>query len=71
MNRDIMEGKWEQVKGSVQKTWGKLTDDDLDQIAGDRRKLAGRIQEIYGVAQDEAEKQLKTWEESFDDSSIM
>jgi uncharacterized protein YjbJ (UPF0337 family) len=71
MNRDIMEGKWEQVKGSVQKTWGKLTNDDLDKIAGDRRKLAGRIQEAYGVSQDEAEKQLKDWERSYDDSTLM
>ncbi len=63
MNRDIIEGKWEQIKGSALKTWGKLTVDDLDQIDGDRRKLAGRIQEVYGMAKDEAEAQLKKWED--------
>ena len=62
MNEDIIKGKWEQVKGSVQKQWGKLTNDDLDQINGDGKKLMGLIRERYGIAQDEAEKQLKEWE---------
>lgn len=62
MNEDIFKGKWEQVKGSVQKQWGKLTDDDLDQIDGDRKKLAGRIREIYGIEDEAAEKQVKQWE---------
>jgi len=64
MNDDIIKGKWEQFKGDAQKRWGKLTNDHLDQIQGDRRKLAGRIQEAYGVAQDEAEKQVKEWEKT-------
>ena len=62
MNEDIFKGKWEQVKGSVQKQWGKLTNDDLDKINGDRKKLAGRIQEVYGIKEEEADKQLKKWE---------
>jgi len=62
MNEDIYKGKWEQVKGGVQKQWGKLTDDDLDQIDGDRKKLAGRLRELYGIAEDETERQLKDWE---------
>ena len=45
MNEDIIEGKWNEIKGDVQKKWGKLTDDDIEQINGDRTKLSGRIQE--------------------------
>jgi uncharacterized protein YjbJ (UPF0337 family) len=62
MNEDIYKGKWEQIKGGVQKQWGKLTNDDLDKINGDRKKLAGRLRELYGIAEDDAEKQLKQWE---------
>lgn len=58
MNSDILKGKWEQTKGSVKKAWGELTDDDLTQIDGDRQKLAGKVQERYGLAKDEAEKQV-------------
>jgi CsbD-like. len=45
------------------RTWGKLTDDDLDVIAGKRDQLAGRVQEAYGVSKDEAEKQIRDWED--------
>lgn len=62
MNKDIIKGNWNQLKGEVQKQWGKLTNDQLDQINGDRTKLLGRIQESYGVAKDEAEKQLSDFE---------
>ena len=61
MNQDRMQGAWEQVKGNVQKMWGKLTNDDLDVIEGDRKLLAGKIQERYGIAQDEAQKQVDEW----------
>jgi uncharacterized protein YjbJ (UPF0337 family) len=64
MNTDIIEGKWDQVRGEVQKKWGKLTDDVLDQVKGSRTKLIGKLQESYGYARDEAEKQLKAWEDS-------
>jgi uncharacterized protein YjbJ (UPF0337 family) len=64
MNTDIFQGKWKQVKGDVQKRWGKLTNDNLDEINGDGEKLLGKIQESYGVARDEAEKQLKDWQKS-------
>ena len=66
MNKDIFEGNWKQFKGEVQKQWGKLTDDTLDQIDGSREKLAGKIQENYGIARDEAEKQIKEWEKARD-----
>lgn len=64
MNKDIIEGNWKQLSGAAQQKWGKLTNDMLDQIAGSRKKLAGKIQENYGVAKDEAEKQVRDWEES-------
>lgn len=64
MNKDILQGKWDQVRGEVQKQWGKLTDDSLDQINGDRLKLSGKIQETYGIARDEADKQIDAWEKS-------
>lgn len=58
MNWDIIEGKWEQVKGSVKEKWGDLTDDDLTQIAGKKDKLAGKLQEKYGWTKEEVEKNL-------------
>ena len=54
---------WKQFTGKVKEQWGKLTDDELDQIAGKRDMLVGRIQEKYGIAQEEAEKQVKAWED--------
>jgi len=63
MNEDILKGKWNELKGSVQKKWGKLTEDDLAQINGDRTRLAGKIQKTYGIERDEVEKQLKEWED--------
>lgn len=62
MNWDIVEGNWKQFKGKVTTRWGKLTDDHLDVIAGKRVQLAGKIQEVYGITQDEAEKQIKSFE---------
>lgn len=62
MNWDQVAGKWKQFQGQVKQKWGKLTDDDLDQIDGDRKKLAGRIREIYGIEDEAAEKQVKQWE---------
>jgi uncharacterized protein YjbJ (UPF0337 family) len=61
MNSDQWQGKWKQVKGSIKERWGKLTDDDLDVIAGQRDQLAGRIQERYGIAKDEARRQVNEW----------
>jgi uncharacterized protein YjbJ (UPF0337 family) len=62
MNQDRMEGNWKKVKGKVKETWGKLTDDDLDVIAGKRDQLLGRIQQRHGIAKDEAERQVDTFE---------
>jgi uncharacterized protein YjbJ (UPF0337 family) len=62
MNKDIIEGNWNQVLGDIQKQWVKLTDEHLAQVMGSRKKLAGVIQKNYGLLQDEAEKQVTDWE---------
>ena len=64
MNWDIAEGNWKQFRGNVKAEWGKLTDDHLDVIAGKRIELAGKIQEAYGISKDEAEKQIKHFEDN-------
>ena len=64
MNWDIVEGNWKQFKGKVKAQWGKLTDDHLDVIGGKRDQLSGKIQETYGITKDQAETQIKTFEES-------
>ena len=61
MNLDQMEGKWKQWKGAAKEQWGKLTDDDLDVIAGKRDQLIGKIQERYGIAKAEAKKEAESW----------
>ena len=58
MNKDILEGKWDQVKGEVQKKWGKLTNDELDVIKGSTSALSGKLQEHYGLSKEAAEKEL-------------
>jgi len=63
MNWDIVEGNWKQFKGKVKGQWGKLTDDQLDVIAGKRTELAGKIQESYGLTKEEAEQEIKRFEE--------
>lgn len=64
MNWDIVEGNWKQFKGKVKTQWGKLSDDHLDVIAGKRDQLAGKLQESYGITKDEAEKQIKHFEDA-------
>lgn len=66
MNWDRIEGSWKQLKGRVREQWGKLTDDELDNIAGKRDRLAGSLQKSYGIAQDEAEKQINDFEQKCD-----
>jgi uncharacterized protein YjbJ (UPF0337 family) len=58
MNSDQIQGNWKQLSGKIKEQWGKLTDDDLTQIAGKRDQLVGRIQERYGIKKEEVEKQL-------------
>ena len=67
MNENILEGKWKQLRGYLRERWGEITDDEFDQIAGKRDRLAGVLQERYGYTQMEAEKQiddfLAEWDE--------
>jgi len=63
MNWDQIEGNWRQFKGQVKEMWGKFTDDDLEVIGGKGDKLIGKLQEKYGIAQNEAEAQLKKFQE--------
>ena len=58
MNTDILRGKWNQLKGEVKSQWGKLTDDDLDRVEGDTDKLIGRLQERYGYAREQAQREV-------------
>lgn len=57
MNKDTLEGNWKQLKGKVRENWGKLTDDEVDEIAGRKENFIGKIQEKYGLKKDEAEKE--------------
>jgi uncharacterized protein YjbJ (UPF0337 family) len=61
MNWDQIKGNWLQVKGKVRETWGDLTDDDIARIEGNQEQLVGRVQERYGIAKEEAERQVKAW----------
>jgi uncharacterized protein YjbJ (UPF0337 family) len=61
MNWDQIEGKWKQFKGSARQQWAKLTDDDLEYISGNRDRFVGRLQERYGIAKEEAQKQCDNW----------
>ena len=65
MNFDQLEGKWKQYKGQVREKWGNLTDDDLQVISGKRDKLIGRIQERYGIAKEEAERQVEEFSRTY------
>jgi uncharacterized protein YjbJ (UPF0337 family) len=59
---DRIEGSWKQFTGKAKEQWGKLTDDDLTEIAGKRDQLAGKIQERYGYAKDKAEEEIRAFE---------
>jgi uncharacterized protein YjbJ (UPF0337 family) len=61
MNSDQIAGKWKQLKGAAKQQWGKLTDDDLEYIAGKSENLVGKLQERYGIEQEEAQKRADAW----------
>jgi uncharacterized protein YjbJ (UPF0337 family) len=61
MNWDQIEGNWKQLTGIAKEQWGKLTDDHLEAMAGQRDRMAGKIQELYGISKSDAEKQLVEW----------
>ncbi len=58
MNEDILAGKWKQLRGDIRETWGEITDDDYQRIAGQRDRLVGVLQERYGWSRDEAERRV-------------
>ena len=58
MNKDIIQGKWNEIKGRVKQQWGKLTDDELAQLKGTQEELSGLIQEKYGYKKEQAEKTI-------------
>ncbi|HLJ13218.1 MAG TPA: CsbD family protein [Bryobacteraceae bacterium] len=69
MNWDEIEGKWKQFAGAAREQWGKLTDDDWQRVAGKKDQLVGRIQERYGIARAEAEKQADAWSKTLKEQS--
>ena len=69
MNRDTLAGNWKQFRGKIQEKWGKLTNDDLDEIDGRREQLVGRLQELYGRERGELEREVDIiWPSDDDDS---
>ena len=68
MNEDILQGKWTQLKGKVKEQWGKLTDDEIEQLDGKKDQLVGRVQERYGLAKDQAERDVNEWLKSTSNS---
>ena len=65
MNEDILKGRWNQLKGHLRKQWGRLTDDDIDQIQGQRDILLGKLQEYYGKDREQNERELDRWLEGY------
>jgi uncharacterized protein YjbJ (UPF0337 family) len=63
MNNDIIRGKWTQIKGSLKSKWGKLTEDDLARADGNREYVIGKLQERYGWAKDQAEREMHQFEQ--------
>lgn len=61
MNREQIEGLWNQLKGEVRANWGELTDDDVERVGGNMDQLVGVIQERYGIRKEEAERQVDDW----------
>jgi uncharacterized protein YjbJ (UPF0337 family) len=66
MNKDIISGKWTQLKGKIKAQWGDLTDDDFDVAEGNAQYLSGKLQERYGWDRDRAEKEVRTFQDSLD-----
>jgi uncharacterized protein YjbJ (UPF0337 family) len=68
MNKDVLQGKWSQIRGEARRQWGKLTDDELDQASGNAEKLAGLVQEKYGYARERAEREVNDFLNRFGDA---
>ena len=59
MNEDIASGKWKQIKGAIKQKWGELTDDEIDHVDGSAERFAGLLEERYGLAREQAEKEFE------------
>jgi len=71
MNWDTMKGDWKRVKGKIREKWGELTDDEIDQIQGRREQLEGLLQKKFGLAKDEAKRQIDAFElDAFEHSEV-
>jgi uncharacterized protein YjbJ (UPF0337 family) len=64
MNSDTLKGKWKELKGVAKERWGRLTDNDLEAVDGQLDQLIGKVQQRYGIARDEAQKQVDEWKET-------
>jgi uncharacterized protein YjbJ (UPF0337 family) len=64
LNWDLIKGNWHVLKGSIRAKWGDLTDDEIEELDGNREKMIGKIQAKYGIAKEEAEKQVEEWTKS-------
>lgn len=71
MNSDQIEGNWKQLRGRAKQQWGNLTDDDLEQIAGKREVLIGKLQQRYGIVREQAQKKVEEWLKTVDQQPAM
>ena len=69
MNQDQIQGKFAQLSGKIKETWGKLTSDDIALANGQREKFLGRLQQVYGLAKEDAEKRYSELEKSITTST--
>lgn len=67
MNQEILKGKWTEIKGEIQKTWGNLTGDDLEKTKGNLKSIAGLLQQKYGLAQEDASEKITELYSRFED----
>jgi uncharacterized protein YjbJ (UPF0337 family) len=70
MNWEQVQGQWKQLEGKIKMKWGKLTDDDLDFIAGQKEVLVGKIQERYGLKKEEALRQVEEWNSTLGQETV-
>jgi uncharacterized protein YjbJ (UPF0337 family) len=70
MNQDVLKGKWTQLKGEVRTQWGKLTNDDVDQIEGNTEKLLGKLQERYGYARERAQEEYDRFVKRYSSETV-
>jgi uncharacterized protein YjbJ (UPF0337 family) len=70
MNWDTIQGKWKQLKGTARERWGKITDNEWSEISGQRERFVGKVQERYGIAREQAEREVDEWCRSLQDTEF-